>query len=119
MGQGSTSTGLDAWRTWRQLPKAKRKELMKRTPSTSEEASVALAYSNFALSSLGLALLVGPALLIFAGVLFAMALFDIGPDAFDIFLFSAMSLFIAFNHVKSSRQLRSRVQYALSREEWR
>ena len=119
MGQGSTATGLDAWRAWRQLPKAKRKELMKQTPSTREEASVAVGYSNFALSSVGIALFVGPALLIFAGVLLAMSLFDIGPDAFDIFLFSAMSVFIAFNHVNSSRQLRSRVRYALSREEWR
>ena len=119
MGQGPTSTGLDAWRAWRQLPKAKRKELMKRTPSTSEEASVALDYSRFALSSLGIALFVGPALLIFVGVAIAMALFDIGPDTFDILLFSAMSVFIAFNHVNSSRQLRSRVRYALSRNEWR
>jgi hypothetical protein len=68
---------------------------------------------------LGIALFVGPALLIFIGVALAMALFDIGPDAFDIFLFSAMALFIGFNHVNSSRQLRSRVQYALSRGEWR
>ncbi len=119
MGEGSTSTGMDAWRAWRQLPRAKRKELMKRTPSTSEEASVALDYSRFALSGLGIALLVGPALLIFVGVSIAMALLDIGPDAFDIFLFSALSVYLAFNHVNSSRQLRSRVRYALSRDEWR
>jgi hypothetical protein len=57
-GKVRLGSGADvgAVRAWRRLPKTTRKALMagKRTPETSEEASVALEFARFALSGTGL-----------------------------------------------------------------
>lgn len=105
--------GFDAVRAWRQVPRETRRAYSAGTGADPDHAWAALGYARLALSGLGFLIYIGPAVLVLAGFSIAMSLLDIGPDGFDLTIFGALLVFIAFNHVRTATRIRDAANRAL------
>ena len=94
--------GMAAYRAWRSVPRTARRRYLAGTATEPEYASAALGYATLAMTPLGFALYLGPAVLILFGVSIAMAAIGIGPDTTDVLIFVGL---LVVNHVRAASRV--------------